>query len=385
VVVGLRVWAGVVVASLLLAGCSGADRGGPGVAASTSAPVAQAVPCDAPWGERPEGVHAAADSLQDQLDLTADGLDGGVVIAQGARGAVRYCVAGRADSSGRPLVADDVFRIFSVSKTFTAVMVMQLVEEGQLTLETDVAEVLPDLDLVEGVTVRQLLDHTGGLAEFMGAGFDRMLREDWDRTWTAEEVLDRVAMLVPPLGDPGTVHAYSNTHYVVAGMVVEEVTGLSLADNLQARITGPLGLTDTAYAPDGPDPVTGFALWLPHGSSEDVSLASVETALGAAGGMVSTAPDLVTFISALGDGELVSSQSWDQMTDFTEAGDGERFGLGLFEFTVGERTLIGHIGAFPGFTSVAAYEPETSGAIVLLTNDDNMPLDQLVDTALATP
>ena len=122
------------------------------------------------------------------------------------------------------------------------------------------AEVLPDLDLVEGMTLGQLLDHSGGLAEFMGAGFDRTLREDWDRTWTAQEVLDRVATLVPPLGAPGTVHAYSNTHFVVAGMVVEEVTGLSPADNLQARITGPLGLTDTAYRPGGPDPVTGFAL-----------------------------------------------------------------------------------------------------------------------------
>lgn len=376
-------WAGVIVASLLSAGCSGS--GGPEVETSTSAPVAQAVPCDAPW-ERPppEAAHAAAESLQDQLDLTTDRLDGGVVIAHGPPGAERYCVAGRADTSGKPLATDDVFRIFSVSKTFTAVMVMQLVEEGQLTLETEVTEVLPDLDLVEGVTVRQLLDHSGGLAEFMDAGFDRELREDWDRTWTAEEVLDWVATLVPPVGGPGAAHTYSNTHYVVAGMVVEEVTGLSLADNLQARITGPLDLTDTAYGPDGPDPVTGFALWLPHGSSEDISLHSVETAAGAAGGMVSTAPDLVDFMTALRDGQLVSSQSWEQMSHFTDAGDGGRFGLGLFEFTMGERTLIGHSGSFPGYSSLAAFEPESGEIIVLLTNDQNTPLDPLVETVLAT-
>jgi D-alanyl-D-alanine carboxypeptidase len=383
VVVGLWVWAGVMVASLLSAGCSGADLGDAVVTGSP--PSGQAVPCDAPWGTPPDAAHAGAQSLQDELELSAEGLDGGVVIAQGPRGAVRYCVVGDADTAGRPLVADDVFRIFSVSKMFTAVMVMQLVEEGKLTLETEVTEVLPDLDLVEGVTVRQLLDHSGGLADFLDAGFDSMLRQDWDHAWTASEVLDRAARLVPPLGDPGTAHDYSNTHYVVAGMVVEELTGLSLEDNLQTRITGPLGLSDTAYRPEGPDPVTGFALWLPQGNSEDVSLHSVETAFGAAGGMVSTAPDLVTFITALGDGDLVSSQSWDQMTDFTDAVDGERLGLGLFEFTVGARTLIGHPGSFYGYIAVAVLDPEAGEVIVGLTNEHNMPLLHLVEVIASTP
>ncbi|WP_170955424.1 serine hydrolase domain-containing protein [Ornithinimicrobium cerasi] len=306
------------------------------------------------------------------------------MIGQGPPGALRYCVAGAAGTAGRPLVADDVFRIFSITKTFTAVMVMQLVEEGQLTLDTQVSSVLPDLDLAQGVTVRQLLDHSSGLPDFLRGGLEGTLRGDGARTWTPQEVLDWTAEHREPPQDPGTGHSYSNTNYVIAGMLIEEITGMSLAENLRTRITEPLGMIDTAYGSDGPGPVTGFSMWLPQGSSDAYSYHAVETAIGAAGAMVSTAPDLVTFLTALEEGRLLSARSWDQMTDFTTIADQERVGLGVFEFTIGEQTLLGHGGDFPGYQALAAFEPASGEVLVVLTNDDNTPLAHLVEIVLAT-
>lgn len=380
----MRVPSGLTVAvALVAAGCSGLPSGPSDPETSTQPTgTAQALPCDAPSVGSPDGGSTAEGSLQRTLEAAVDGRPGGVVVAVGPPGAVRYCAAGRADSDGSALAADDVFRIGSITKTFTTVMVMQLIEEGDLTLETEVTDVLPDLTVAEDVTVRHLLDHTSGLANYVEPGFDRQLRADWDRAWAAQEVMERVAELVPGLGPPGTVHSYSNTNFVVAGMLIEEITGQSLAQNLQTRIVGPLGLSDTAYGPEGPEPVTGFELILPDGSTDSVSYRSVETAAGAAGGMVSTAADLVTFFTALGSDRLVSAQSWDQMTTDPE-GDGT--GLGLFLWTIAGRDSVGHDGAIHGYTSVALLFPDSNEVFVALSNDQGANAPDVAEAILSSP
>ncbi len=123
---------------------------------------------------------------------------------------------------------------------------------------------------------------------------------------------------------------------------------------------------------------------MPQGSSDAYSYHAVETASGAAGAVVSTAPNLVTFLTALEEGRLLSVRSWDQMTDFTTFADRERVGLGVFEFTVGEQTLVGHGGDFPGYQALAAFEPTSGEVLVVLTNDDNTPLGHLVEIVAAT-
>jgi D-alanyl-D-alanine carboxypeptidase len=379
----MRAWSSLIVGvSLLLGGCSGAESGTPDVVTSSSdEETAQALPCDVPYDGVSDGGSTAEGSLQGMLEAAVDGVSGGVVVAVGPPEAVRYCAAGRANSEGEALAIDDVFRIGSVTKTFTAVMVMQLVEEGELTLETEVTEVLPDLRVAEDVTVRHLLDHTSGLANYVEPGFDRTLRADWDREWTAQEVMDRVGELVPGIGPPGTVHSYSNTNFVVAGMLIEEITGQSLAQNLQTRIVGPLSLTDTTFGPEGPEPVTGFALILPRGSTESVSYRSLETAAGAAGGMVSTAADLVTFLSALDDGQLITAQSWEEMIpDPQENG----VGLGLFKATIAERDVVGHDGEIHGYSSIILLLPESDEVMVVLSNDQEVPAAEVAETILST-
>ncbi|SOC55222.1 serine hydrolase domain-containing protein [Ornithinimicrobium cerasi] len=378
----MRAWSSLVVGvSLLFAGCSGAESVAPDVVTSTpQEETAQTLPCDAPYADASDGGPTAEGSLQGTLEAAVDGVSGGVVVAVGTPGAVRYCAAGRADSEGEALAVDDVFRIGSVTKTFTAVMVMQLVQEGKLTLETEVTEVLPDLSVAGGVRVRHLLDHTSGLADYVEPGFDRTLRADWDREWTAQEVMDRVGELVPGTGPPGRVHRYSNTNFVVAGMLIEEITGQSLAQNLQSRITVPLGLSHTAYGPDGPEPVTGFALILPRGRSEGVSYRSLETAAGAAGGMVSTAADLVTFLSALDDGQLITAHSWEAMSSDPQ---GNGVGLGLFSATIVERDAVGHDGEIHGYSSITLLLPDSDEVVVVLSNDQEVPAIEVAENILS--
>lgn len=187
--------------------------------------------------------------------------------------------------------------------------------------------------------------------------------------------------LVPGIGPPGTVHSYSSTNFVVAGMLIEEVTGRSLAQNLQERITAPLGLTDTAYGPEGTEPVTGFALILPGSSTESVSYHSLETAAGAAGGMVSTAADLVTFFFALDDGQLITTASWEEMSSDPQ-GDG--VGLGLFKATIAGRDVVGHLGEIHGYSSSVLLLPESDEVVVVLSNDQEVPAGEVAETILST-
>jgi D-alanyl-D-alanine carboxypeptidase len=378
----VRVCAVWVAAGLLAAGCSAAGSGAPG-GGQLAAVTAQTLSCDAPLAGGEDTGSDPRPTLQDELDRATRSVDGGAVVALGRPGgAVRYCAAGRADTAGSPLLTDDVFRIASVSKTFVAVLVMQLVEEGRLTLETQVTDVLPELTTAEGISVRQLLNHTSGLADYYDASFEQAVRQDWDRTWTVAEVMERVSREARDFTPPGAKHRYSNTNYMVAGMIVEEITGRPLADTLRARITEPLGMTRTALAPDGPEPVTGFSPALPDGSTESVTYRSMESSAGAAGGIVSTAPDLVTFATALVEGQLVSPASYAEMTDFVDVGNGNGAGLGLFRNSAGQ---TGHEGTLHGYGALMIVPSAGGEVAVVLSNDTFVDLPELAKSVLTAP
>jgi D-alanyl-D-alanine carboxypeptidase len=313
----------------------------------------------------------AGPTLQEVLVEVVAGHDGGVVVAIGRDGdPVRICSAGRADTSGTPLEPDDAFRIGSITKTFTAVMILQLVDEGRLGLDDPVAKYLPDAPLIDGVTVRQLLNHTSGLPDVVELpSFLPTIFTDPERTWTPEDALGLLDGLERDFA-PGSDHAYSNTNFMIAGMILAKVTGLGIAENLRTRITDPLGLAETALGPDGPEPVTGFSPDLPpDGHTEAVSYHALETWAGAAGGIVSTAEDLTVFFRALSAGEMLSATSMDEMTDFQgRAGAG----LGLWRMRLPTGPGYGHGGHTPGYDSLAVVRPESGDVYVLLLNEDNL-------------
>ncbi|WP_418605159.1 serine hydrolase domain-containing protein [Georgenia sp. SUBG003] len=305
------------------------------------------------------------------LDDVVAGHAGGVVVAIGRDGEpVRFCAAGRADTRGTPLEPDDAFLVASITKTFTAVTVLQLVDAGAIALDDPVARYVPDAPLVDGVTVRQLLDHSSGIPDYAAQPqLSSAVLADPARSWTPQEALAAVAGLDRDFA-PGSEHEYSSTNFVLAGLVVEKVTGRSLAENLRTRITAPLRLTTTALAPDGPEPVTAFSQELgPDANSEKTPLHSLETVAWAAGGIVSTAQDLTTFFRALAAGELLSPAAMDEMTDFQGRSG---FGLGLWRVRLPTGPGYGHGGDLPGFDSFAAVREESGDVFVVLSNEDDL-------------
>ncbi|WP_170297255.1 serine hydrolase domain-containing protein [Georgenia thermotolerans] len=349
----------IAAAALLLAACTATTDETTPAPAPTPADVCSQEP------SRP----GQDQSLQELLDRAAADGPGGVAAALGRHGEeVRLCSAGRADTAGTPLKPDDAFRVGSITKTFVAVVVLQLVEEGALRLDTLVVDVRPGVPFTEGVTVRQLLNHSSGVPEFLaGEDVEAAIRAEPHRRWTSADVLESLDGRERAFA-PGTAHAYSNTNYVIAGMVVEALTGRTVAENVRTRITEPLGLHDTALAPDGREPVTGFSpLFDPSGTTEGTSYLALGTAAGAAGGLISTAGDLAVFYRALGAGKPVRPDLLAEMT----VSHGEGYGLGVGTVRLPSGMGFGHFGAIPGYTAQAVVRPASGDVLVVLSNEDD--------------
>jgi D-alanyl-D-alanine carboxypeptidase len=256
----------------------------------------------------------------------------------------------------------DESRIGSVTKTFTAAIVMQLVDEGLLSLDDAIETHVPGW--YEGPTLRQLLAHTSGIASYNYVG-----GFDMSRAWTPEELVQWAFDHEPALRfTPGSSWDYSNTNYVLLGMVIERVTGMSYADVLRARIFEPLEL-DMRLAASGDDSPELVRCY--EGSPPVDSSTSDNPSYGwAAGAIVSTPSDLARWIVALYGGEVVSGASLAAMT--TPSGvtgpDVEDYGLGTIIENGDEQTLVGHTGGIGGYQTHAFYLVDQRVAVVLMAN-----------------
>ncbi len=305
-------------------------------------------------------------------------------------------VSGVADARhGTPMTADTAFPLASISKTFTAALILRLVDEGRLGLDEPVAPRLPGLGLDPRITVRMLLDHTSGLPDvFSAAGIDRALQAAPDRIWT---VADSLAFTSKGRATPGTVWVYSNTGYLLLGQLVRQVTGRTYAVELRQRFFDPLGL-DTAFVqvderPRGPlavgHLVSGAAPdWVASVVREGPiqPFASVITAGGAADAVAASSPDLARWAEALYGGSVLSGRSLARMI-----GDASRiskleprvpYGLGVQEVRVGRWLTYGHSGHLLGFRDVVRWLPSERVAIAILTDHDRSDLDPLVSRLL---
>lgn len=376
----------------------------PGEAAPTPTPSRPPDPAE------PSGPPSSTVDLRRKLSLALDGLrhtyglpgvSAAILFADGSawRG-----VSGVANvANERPVKADTEFAVASISKTFLAALILALAEEDKLDLETPVREYLPDLAVDKRITVRQLLDHTSGLHDyFYDPRIDKALLADREWVWTAQDVLDYVG---DPYFEPGEGWHYSNTNYVILGLLAESVGEAPLPEQLHARFLDPLELKHTyyqgvddppapvarAYRFDGPD-LDEPPIALSDGSHM-VPFTSVVTAAGAAGSIASTAEDLVRWARALYDGEVLAPASLAAMVadlevtaPFTPT---VPYGLGVQAATIDGRPTLGHSGRLLGSRSVIRWLPEERIAIAVLTNqsrnDPNLIVRELLNVALGTP
>jgi D-alanyl-D-alanine carboxypeptidase len=215
-----------------------------------------------------------------------------------------------------------------------ATVVLQLVAEHRLSLGDTIARWLPGLAPGgASMTVQELLQHTSGIYSYSSdPGFQQALAADPTRVWRPTELV-RIAVAHPPLFPPGTAFVYSNTDYVLLGLIIQAVTGHPVGQQLQARIFRPLGLRDTYYPYADPNlrkPCAhGYLLGQPGATGPvDATVMSPSWA-GAAGGIVSTAADLARFSTALLSGKLLPAAQLQEMMTTIPTGQGDDYGLGI--------------------------------------------------------
>jgi D-alanyl-D-alanine carboxypeptidase len=316
------------------------------------------------------------------------------VVAAGSPGALvlvdvgpsrREAASGLAVLRGHvPLHARDRFRIGSITKTFVAVVVLQLVDEHRLRLGDTVERWLPGLvPRGDRISVRELLGHTSGLADYADdAAFVRRTVAQPRRRWTPRELV-RVAFALGPVARPGERFTYASTNYVLLGLVVERATGTSLERQLRRRILAPLRLQDTSFAPGPRLPgrsVHGYAPSNYDGIVGSLATARDRSKVGAswvwaAGAMVSTAPDLSRFLGALLQGRLLPPR----LLRLMRPPPGARYGLGLASFRTPCGTAIGHTGALLGTISVAWSSSDGRRRVVAMIN--SLPVSPSAEAA----
>ncbi|MGV9306303.1 serine hydrolase domain-containing protein [Nonomuraea sp. NPDC003727] len=281
-------------------------------------------------------------------------------------------------------------RIGSNTKTFTATLVLRLVAEGKVGLDIPAADYLPEFGLDRRITVRMLLQHTSGVFNFSGEVYDdgtvapgipipySTTGKEWAdnrfKTYRPEELV-RLALSKPARFEPGTGWSYSNTNYVLARLLIEKVTGRSLADEMQRLILGPLGLSDTVVpdaSPEIPEPhAHAYYRYEDAGRQQTVDVTRHNPSWISTGGdMISTTRDLHTFISSLMGGKLLPAELLAEMcapypTVIPDMG----YGLGVFvQQTDRGGTVITHNGGMAGHATLMYSTPDGSKTLTAALN-----------------
>ncbi len=354
-----------------------------GVAAVTVSPASDVF--RPPFAERDDDIAALRQRLQAALDVRrGDGVPGataGIVLADGRCLALGSGVADRAAAA--PMPADARMLAGSTGKTLFAALALQLRREGRLDLDARAADWLGAEDWfarvpnAAGITVRMLMGHRSGVMRYeLSRGFLRALAARPDHLFTpAEEVafvLDR-----QPRFAAGEGFDYSDTNYVLLGMILERIAGRSCYDEIQRRFLGPLGLRDTVPSVGRrlPGLVQGYAGEGNPFGQRDAMLVDGQLPFdagfeGAGGGFASTASDLARWAKALYEGEVLDGAGVDVLDGepAPPLGQGVRYGLGAMidDSELGAR--VGHSGLFPGYMSAMRYFPRPKVAVAVMVN-----------------
>ena len=276
-----------------------------------------------------------------------------------------------------PVRDDTPFEIGSVTKTFVAAVVLELSQEGRLSLDDHLSLWETKVPDARRITVRELLSHTSGVRDmWRNPSYHRRVEGRPNHVWTYPEVR---AMIGPPRFRPGTAFEYSNSNYVLLGHIIERVTGHSVAQEIRTRLLDPLHLDSTWYqgAETGPRTVAmGYkrlnGRWIPQGDGTGLRpTTSIATFFGSAGAMVSTPRDLATWARALYGGHVLTAASLRLMTHF----NAHDYGLGTRRVIMGGRVAWGHGGSLDGFETSMWYLPSLDVSVVIIWNRRELDTD----------
>lgn len=307
--------------------------------------------------------------LSESLDkvLRENDMPGAVAIVSVEGKGSWVATKGKGDlATGEPMEVSDKFRIASITKTFTAEMVLMLADQGKLKLEDTVDKYVNEVPNGNKITVRMLLNHTSGIMDEDPEGIlRRETKDDPLKQWRPWDVFQAFTG-GKVQGEPGKEHVYSNAGYVLLGIIIEKVSGKTVQQFLEEQITGPLAMHDT-YFPDGPD-ITG-----PHAhgydGQKDVTRMNMSWDF-TAGAMISTVNDLNTWARAFAEGKLISPEMHKQQLIWVDVPGGRgqiKYGLGM-ENLFG---WLGHNGSNTGWQSDMYYLPDEKATVVVLMNKES--------------
>jgi CubicO group peptidase (beta-lactamase class C family) len=322
---------------------------------------------------------APAQRLDAYFDALAkhDLTSGSIAISEGGELRYQRTIGFARIENGKRDPADKVtrYRVGSVSKLFTAVLVMQLVEGGRVMLDSPLAEFYPDLPNALKLTYRDLLKHRSGLVDYT----DEPTFDSWRTTpRTHEQMLDLITAGGNSFAPRERVE-YNDSNYLLLGYTLEKVYSRSYGEIVRRQISNKLGLARTYLAGTGSAALESFS----YQPNLDGSWGQVRdtdpSVLGGAAGMVSTASDLVRFMDALFTRRLVTEQS---LTSMLNQDDG--VGMGLWRYDIAGQEGYGHRGRTEGYRACVYHFPQRRLSIAYTSNASMLPIDELVDEVLMT-
>lgn len=358
--------------------------------------------CQAPANDT-SALHPKAAAFEAALvQAQAGQVPGLVMLAQDAQGQW-VGAAGWADMTDEVALQPCMpFLIASISKVFTATVTMKLVDEGILGLDQPVSqwideETVSKLENADQANIRQLLDHTSGIVDYLTIFFELNQINSRQNDLSTEEML-AFAFGHSATHEVGTTYSYSNTNYVLLGLIAESATGKTLGQLYDEIIFTPLGLETGYYGIEQPIPadlVRGYIDYVGDGQYVDAEWLYRDELRTGDGGIAINAYDLATFIEGLYKGQLVSQARLDEMTawfDLPEDWQGPlpaghtKNGLGFEYFETDYGYAVGHSGGIYGFTSLLLYFPERDATFLFLNNSisvsDEVDIDGLIEASL---
>lgn len=299
------------------------------------------------------------DSLLNAVSINNKGM-GSLTVSQNGKVIYQKAMGQSRVAAGKPVPATvhTRYRIGSITKMFTAVMIFQLIEENKLSLNTPLTKFYPQLPNANKITIGMMLNHRSGLRNYTNdlSYESYMLKEQ-----THSQMLANIAKLKPEF-EPDAKAAYSNANYLLLGYIVEKLSGKTYKEALKVCITNKIGLINTYYGGKtnvANNEAYSFAYtagWLQKPET-DMSVP------GGAGAIVSTPTDLVKFIEALFDGKLIGKQQLEAMKTIKDD-----YGMGMSSVKFNNRISYGHSGSLDGFSSILGYFPDEKMAFAYCSN-----------------